>query len=99
MSDANRIAHCKSLVDYIHSLFGDGREQWLAETTPGKAMEYYPVLTVALYGQHLGEGSLYVNMRSPALIRFLKRLAENGVGEAEEYGNVKWKFMPIESIP
>ena len=49
--------------------------------------------TVSLWAQHVGQGDKVVNIRMPGILSWLRRFAEAGVGFAEEYENVKYKFM------
>lgn len=48
-----------------------------------------------LYAVSLTGGSLRVNMRSPTLIRELKRLAQAG-GGSRTVGDVRWQFITRE---
>ena len=46
-----------------------------------------------LYAQTVTGNSKQVNMRSPALIRELKRLAQGAEGATTYYNDIKWRFI------
>lgn len=49
-----------------------------------------------LWAVSLTGGSVQVNMKSPRLIRELKRLAQEG-GGSNDIGDVRWEFLSRES--
>lgn len=49
---------------------------------------------VELWAHSLDGDDVEVNMRSPQMRRFFRRLAEKGVGYADDYGPVRYKISP-----
>jgi hypothetical protein len=86
----NAIEECQQLVNSsIPNEFREADSTAIGEN-PERLVEYG---NVSLWGQHLGDGSIQVNLRRPTLLAFLRRLAASGVGHAEEHDNVRYKFI------
>ncbi|KEZ42768.1 hypothetical protein SAPIO_CDS6055 [Scedosporium apiospermum] len=101
---ATLVDECKALIsDYLPTVFGQGDSDCLVEVQPRKLLDGYSDIPVALWGQSLTGETIQVNMLNPALRRFLGRFASRGIGGAEEYDNVRYRFVnstadPTESI-
>lgn len=90
MSDPNSIQACKDLVTYgIGSEFVDA-DPTLIGNTPEIVVEYG---SVALMAQHSEPGDKLVNLRMPAILRWLRALAENGTGPSEKCGDIMFKLV------
>jgi len=91
---STHVADCESLVDDIlPDLCGDGAYNANIDTTPGRILEDYARLAVALYAQSLSDSVVTINLMMPGIRSFLKRLASNGVGSSEDYNGVRYRFI------
>ncbi|KAM5379677.1 hypothetical protein ACJZ2D_003871 [Fusarium nematophilum] len=81
---ATHIADCKTLVDIVlPALSEEGALKVMIGANPGKLVQNYPLLAVALYAQCLSDEPIIVNLMMPGVRSFLKRLAHKGVGFSE----------------
>ncbi|KAK4150604.1 hypothetical protein C8A00DRAFT_36778, partial [Chaetomidium leptoderma] len=91
---STHIADCEALIEEaLPALCADGAYHVSVETTPGRVVESYPSLPVALYAQGLAENAVIVNLMMPRIRAFLKRLASNGVGSEGIHDNVRYRFL------
>ena len=88
--DPNLIKACQDLVEHAIGAEFEDADSTEITGTPQKVVEYWPV---ALWAQHLGQGSLWVNLRWPGLLHWLKKLAGSDTGPSGVYGNVEYKFI------
>lgn len=68
----------------------DNHASTIVHSTPDLVLQNS---TVQLWAQSLDEESITVNMLMPGIKAFLKGLATYGVGYADEYRGVRYKFV------
>ena len=93
---SNMIKECEELVSVGSPNEFNEADDTVVEETPGKVVEWS---SVSLWGQHLGTGDKRVNMRAPALVNWLKRLAASCIGESSEYDDIRYKFVSSKLLP
>lgn len=93
---SNLIMECEQLVNAgIPNEFSEADATFIGET-PARLVEWG---SVSLWGQHTGTGDKRVSLRAPGLVNWLKILAASGTGPADEYEDVRYKFMSSKSLP
>lgn len=90
------ITECQQLVNEgIPNEFNEADATLVGET-PARLIEWG---SVSLWGQHTGTDDKRVNLRAPSIVNWLKRLATSGIGPADEYGGVRYKFTSSKLLP
>jgi hypothetical protein len=93
---SNQITECEELVSGgIPNEFNEA-DGTLVYEAPSKLVEWG---SVSLWGQNLGTGNKMVNLRMPRILAWLMTLAASGTGPAEEYDDVRYKFMSSMLLP
>lgn len=90
MSDPNNIKAREDLV--VNGICSEFKEAdpTIVGNTPEKVVTYG---SVALCAQHVGLDEKEVNLRMPAILKWLKTFAESGTGPAKEYESIRFKFI------
>ncbi len=92
---ADFISRSMSIIeDVLPDQFGGGYQDTIINSRAEEISTSSDAKT-KLYAVSLTGGSLRVNMRSPTLIRELKRLAQAG-GGSRTVGDVRWQFITRE---
>ncbi|KAI0867503.1 hypothetical protein GGS24DRAFT_485430 [Hypoxylon argillaceum] len=92
------VADCKKLVEEaLPALCRNGAHHVYIDVTPGRILEDFPTVPVALYAQSLSSHAVLVNLMMPAFCAFLNGLASSGIGPAEHYNGVRYRFAEYTS--
>ncbi|KAK0125628.1 hypothetical protein ONS96_009465 [Cadophora gregata f. sp. sojae] len=87
---SNLIKECEDLVDDgIPNEFKEADATMIGKK-PEVLVKWGPV---TLCGQHTGPGYKSINLRLPGLKQWLRKLASSGIGPADEYQAVRYKFI------
>jgi len=86
----NAIPECQDLVTSGITILFKEADPTLIEEHPDRIVEWR---AVSLWAQNLGTGTKWVNLRRPSILRFLRGLADKGIGPAEEHDGVRYKFV------
>ena len=91
---ATYVEDCEALIrDTLPDLCSDGAFHVNVGPLPGRVLESYGVLSIALYTQSLTGSNIIVNLMIPSVRRFSARMAVNGVGASGERDGVRYRFI------
>lgn len=86
------VEECQELVAYILPMaYGRGDYTVHIDQNPSRILEFCD-FSVALYAQNLSSGTVAVNLMMPRTRAFLMNLASYGVGAAQDYNGVRYRF-------
>ncbi|KGQ10193.1 hypothetical protein BBAD15_g4465 [Beauveria bassiana D1-5] len=88
------VRDCRELVEAMLQQEFEGSGMEATTIVYKNAEEIMKTSKMGLWAQSAVQESVVINMRMPGIKRFLRNLAEMGVGVTAEYQGVLYKFVP-----